>query len=250
MASKTAIQDLNGRDSYDGILIPTDFVFMKKNFKKEVIRFYLSELKEGQVLLDLNAGLDGFYKEPEVEKNEYIALDQNRNVRSFLEKSGVRALDWDVPYIPLNDNSVDYVLSTPFIEHLPTYLEAVELLIEIKRVLKEDGRLLIIVPNYTNLKAIFYEDYKHTWITTKKRVVDMLMDCGYGVTDTRYTIGWITLKMNPFTSVARFFIAIFLGILRNHFVERILETIKLDTIAAKFKKTLFELVVVEAKITK
>jgi hypothetical protein len=78
----------------------------------------------------------------------------------------------------------------------------------------------------------------------------MLNDCQFWVTDFRYTIGWITMKMNPFTSLLRFVTYTVLAFLRLNLIERLLEALNLDTIGYKFKKTFIELIVIEAQTKK
>jgi len=248
MADKTSIQCLEGKLDHNGLIIPTDYVIMKKNFKNEIMKFYLKSLSEGNRILDLNPGFEGIYNEIDLSQNKYLALEQNPNIRSFLEKRSIPVKNWNISSIPLEDNSIDYVLSTPFIEHLPTYISALNLLIEIRRVLKPNGKILLIVPNYLSLKEIFFEDYKHGWITTKKRLMDMLLDCHYEILGFRYTIGWITMRMNPLTAFLRFGISIVFAILRLNMVERSMEFFKLDVLGNKIKKTFFELIVIEAGI--
>lgn len=248
MADKTSIQCLERKLDHNGLIIPTDYVIMKKSFKKELMKFYLGRLSEGKRILDLNPGFEGIYNEIDLYQNKYLALEQNPNIRSFLEEHSIPVKDWNISTIPLEDNSIDYVLSTPFIEHLPTYVDALNLLIEIRRVLKPNGKILLIVPNYLSLKEIFFEDYKHGWVTTKKRIKDMLLDCHYEILGCRYTIGWITMKMNPLTAFLRFGISILFAVLRLNIVERSMEFFKLDIVGNKIKKTVFELIVIEAKI--
>ncbi|MFW8600181.1 methyltransferase domain-containing protein [Desulfobacterota bacterium M19] len=247
MIKKTSIQCLDDIIERNDLTIPTDYVMMKKKFKKELFNIYLSSLKNGHIVLDLNSGIDGLYNELAQSPAEYLSLEQNPQIREFLTKNGIKAEDWNIPEIPLPDNSVNYVLSVPFIEHLPTYLDAVKLLIEIKRVLRPGGKLLMVVPNYLRLKEIFFEDYKHGWVTTKKRMNDMLLDCQYEITDTRYTIGWITMRRTLLIILGRFLISIGMTILRFGIVSRCMELIKLESFGYKLKKTLFELIVIEAK---
>ena len=145
MVDKTSIQILNENLSRNGLILPTDYVVMKRNFKLELRKFYLDSLENGQTILDLNAGFEGIYKEIDLSKVEYISLQQNPNVQSFLEQQKISVKKWYIPNIPLDNNSVDYVLCTAFIEHLPTYIDALNLLIEIKRVLRPQGKILGII---------------------------------------------------------------------------------------------------------
>lgn len=248
MADKSSIQCLNGKLDEGGLVIPTDYVIMKKNFKMELMRFYLGSLKKGQKILDLNPGFEGIYDEIDLSQISYFALEQNSHIRSFLERRNIPVKNWKIPNMPLEDNSVDYVLTALFIEHLPTYIDALNVLLEIKRILKPNGKLLVIVPNYLHIKEIFFEDYKHGWVTTKKRLGDMLLDCHYEILRSRYTIGWITMRKNLLIALLRFVISMIMAILRLNIIDRSLEAVKLDTLSYKFKKTFLELIVMEAKV--
>ncbi len=247
MADKTFAQRLEGDLRRDGLFIPTDYVVMKKNFREELGIFYFSSLREGQTVLDLNPGFEGIFNDLDLSKIHYQALERNPLIREHLVKRNIEVRDWKIPRIPLDDNSVDLVLSTPFIEHLPSYLDALNFLLETRRVLRPGGRILLIVPNYLATKEIFFDDYKHDWVTTRRRLSDMLADCRFEVTDTRYTIGWITMRKNPLVILARIACYLLLWALRQHFVARLLDALRLGGISKKLKKTLFELIVLEAR---
>ena len=247
MADKTFVQRLKGDLRRDGLFIPTDYVIMKNNFRKELRKFYLSSVQEGQTILDVNPGFEGVFRDIDRSKVDYVALERNPLILDHLTKNGIKVLDWKIPAIPLEDDSVDLVLSTPFIEHLPSYLDALNFLLEVRRVLRPGGRILLIVPNYLATKEIYFDDYKHDWITTKRRMFDMLGDCGFDVVGSRYTIGWITMRSNPLVICARIVSYLLLWALRQHFVARILEAVGLHVLAKKLKKTLFELIVIEAR---
>jgi SAM-dependent methyltransferase len=230
----------------NGYFIPTDFVMMKKSFKKEIKKNFLLQMKDDSSILDLNAGLNGMYTELNLPKTKYCVLEQNRFVRDELRTKNIDSLDWNALDIPYDNNSFDYVFSLPFVEHMPTYLDAVHLLREVRRVLKPGGRLIVVVPNYLNLQSVFFEDYKHGWVTTKKRMFDMLSDVGYTVKSCRYTIGWITMAMNPAAALLRFLIWCFMAVVRLYVVQMILDFTRLNKFVDKIKKTVFELIVIEA----
>ena len=146
--------------------------------------------------------------------------------------------------IPMEDQSVDFVLCLACIERLPTYLDALNLLLEINRVLKPNGKLLIVAPNYLSGKDQFYDDFKHSWVTTPRRLRVMLETCGFKLFDLRYSIGWITMSRSLLLLPVKIAVSILLYVLRLNIVMRLGAACKLDTLILKIKKTLFELIVI------
>ncbi len=68
-------------------------------------------------------------------------------------------LKWDGQDILLEDESINCVMATEFLEH---YAEPEKVLREIRRVLKPDGRVFATVPFIWNLHEIPYDEYRYT----------------------------------------------------------------------------------------
>jgi SAM-dependent methyltransferase len=68
-------------------------------------------------------------------------------------------LKWNGREIPLDDENVDCVMATEFLEH---YAEPEIALREIRRVLKPNGRLFATVPFVWNLHEIPFDEYRYT----------------------------------------------------------------------------------------
>jgi SAM-dependent methyltransferase len=66
---------------------------------------------------------------------------------------------WDGETIPLENESVDFVLATEFLEH---YFDTEKILVEIKRVLKPGGILFFTVPTVWPLHEIPYDFHRFT----------------------------------------------------------------------------------------
>jgi len=83
----------------------------------------------------LNLGTGNDYRQGwvNVDSNKEIKADVYHNLDSY-------------PY-PFKDEEFDYILSSHIIEHLDNPLKFTE---ELKRILKKDGLICIIVPHYTN----------------------------------------------------------------------------------------------------
>ena len=170
-------------------------------------------------------------------------------MQTALDSTVTSRVGWvpaDAAALPFRDNYADVIISRGSFQFWPDLAAGIA---EIRRVLKPGGKILLIVPNYLSLKEIFFEDYKHGWVTTRKRIKDMLLDCHYEILGFRYTIGWVTMRMNPLTAFLRFGFSILFAVLRLNIVERSMEFFKLDIILGnKIKKTFFELIVIEAKV--
>lgn len=87
--------------------------------------------------------------------------------------------------LPFEDNSFDVVFSKSVIEHI---WEVEHYMKEMKRVLKEGGRLIIMVPDWETQYRIFYQDPTHIHPYTYKSVNELLLMMGYkDVISERFT---------------------------------------------------------------
>jgi SAM-dependent methyltransferase len=194
-------------------------------------------------VLDVNPGTCAL-KEALPGGTVYVGVEQSAELRASVAEKGVAVADWDVPFLPQEDGAIDRVVCGAFLEHLPTYRDALDFVLETKRVLAPGGRAVFIVPEFRQLGPAFFDDYKHTWPTSWDRVTNMARDCGLRPAGRVHTIGWITMVRDPLTWLAAAGIGIGIGILNVGLVDRIVRTAGLADLAYKVKKTLFELSVV------
>jgi SAM-dependent methyltransferase len=230
-----------------GWFIPTDYVITRSSFKKDLREHYFDSLPAGSRVLDLNAGTDGPGPYLLGEGHEYLALEQNRLVRDFLSESGVANREWRPPVTDLDAEAFDLVLSLAFLEHLPTWIDAFQQLLEIKRVLKPGGRLLVIAPNAPGMGGTYHDDYKQCWHVSRKRLEDMAADAGFEVASSRYTLGWIRIGGGPVWSIIRFVARTVNGVMNWPWVRRFMDAVGLEDFSARVRKTIFELVAVEMR---
>jgi len=110
------------------------------------------------IVLDVGCGLMPYRKiveaNPKVEK--YIGMDWENPLYSNLVEPDLR---WDGKQIPLEDESVDCVIATEFLEH---YADTEVILHEIWRVLRQDGKVFATVPFVWNLHEIPHDEYRFT----------------------------------------------------------------------------------------
>jgi SAM-dependent methyltransferase len=171
-------------------------------------------------------------------------LEQNPKLREILTKAGLESRDWTIPETELPDSEFDIIISMAFLEHLPTWIAAFELLLECKRLLKAGGSIVVIAPNAPAAGRAFWNDYKHAWYVSKDRLQDMALDVGLLFAESRYTLGWISMSKNPMVLVARFIARSMVTILNFPWLLRGLDSLGLGRLVRKAHKTLFEQVLV------
>jgi SAM-dependent methyltransferase len=98
-----------------------------------------------------------------------FAIDIDSFNFPFLVRKGIRCLQADAScgLLPFRSKSLDAVILFHLIEHLP---DAEPCLSEIKRVLKEDGILVLSTPDWRRRYKTFYGDPTHVHPYDKKSV--------------------------------------------------------------------------------
>lgn len=143
-------------------------------------------LDRGGKVLDLGCGGQKF--EPRA-----IGVDIRRNgqvgVGANHDKPCNADLESDVTAIAVPDSSIDGILAKHLFEHL---LDPIVALKEWKRVLKNNGTLMIICPDYRYCEAISV-DPSHVHAYTPDSICSLLEVCGFGVVKTENVLpGYVT----------------------------------------------------------
>lgn len=147
-------------------------------------------LHDGYKILDIGAGNGEFIERCLKHNYDVTAIEINETYKNKLTSMGVQVLPVLVPPMPLNDNSYNYVHLSHLLEHMQSSNQALELVTEIRRVLKPGGFLCVIAPDYLHSHSFFYDgDYTHLFITTQNRVKMLLTDAGYKIIFSKYLSG-------------------------------------------------------------
>lgn len=99
--------------------------------------------------------------------------------------------------LPFSDNSFDIILAMDVMEHVPNEQRALN---EIKRVLKDDGLLLITVPAFELLWSVHDDVNNHIRRYTKKHTNKLLSSSGFSVLKTSY----FNMFLFPFALLRKF----------------------------------------------
>jgi SAM-dependent methyltransferase len=111
-------------------------------------------------------------------KNGYVKYDivePNDIMRSELVKVGVRsAKNYMVPELREKDGSYDLIIASDVFEHLNSAKEAHLFISEAKRVLRKNGLLFILSPDYLDWKEDFFNcDFSHSNPTSIRRTMQL-----------------------------------------------------------------------------
>jgi hypothetical protein len=120
----------------------------------------------------------------------WTGMDASPKLLSQARKSGFTVYEGHAPILPEVTESFNTVFSAHLIEHLKNYEEALNFLENCKKQIKEkQGRYLILLfPDIEKIGNFFWQDYTHAFVTTKKRIEDMLFDTGFKLVKSgRYT---------------------------------------------------------------
>ncbi len=127
---------------------------------------------------------------------EIVGIEPNEQVLEFAKKhiKGPRFILGDALHIPLKDNYADFVFLFDVLEHVPKGTEALALK-EIKRVLKEEGILLLSTPHNNlfikTLDPAWYFGHRHYSVTEVKKLIK----------ESGFELSSLTLKGNILSSI-------------------------------------------------
>jgi glycosyltransferase involved in cell wall biosynthesis len=110
----------------------------------------------------------------------YIGLDIENPLYQGHRKPD---LFWDGKRIPLGDNSVDCAMATELFEHLP---DPEQVMAEICRVLKPDGKIFFTVPFLWSLHTVPHDEYRYTPFSLERH----LKNSGFSSINIKALGGW------------------------------------------------------------
>jgi ubiquinone/menaquinone biosynthesis C-methylase UbiE len=145
--------------------------------------FFQRYVRPGDTVLDIGAGFCEFINHIQCAKK--YAVDGNPQIAE-LAGADVEAhhgtadrLDW------LADDSVDVVFASNFFEHLPNSAALLTVLGEARRVLRPDGRLMILQPNIHYAYKEYWDFLDHHLALSHVSMVEALALAGFRAAEVR-----------------------------------------------------------------
>jgi len=103
---------------------------------------------------------------------------------------GLEVIEGWAPPIPATDASADVVYADQVLEHMSGIDAAREFVSEARRVLRPGGTFFVVVPDYLKERTFFWDvDYTHNFVTTERRIRQLLYDGGFEIRAVVRSIG-------------------------------------------------------------
>lgn len=141
----------------------------KQSFKRK--RKLFQNGKPNKTVLDIGAGNGDFLLYCRENKFDVTGVEPNSTARKIAKEKGLtlhESLD------RISDRKFDVITMWHVLEHVPNLFEYLE---QLKKMLNENGKLIVAVPNYKSYDASYYKEYwaaydvpRHLWHFSKKSI--------------------------------------------------------------------------------
>ncbi len=144
-------------------------------------------------ILEIGPGQGGIATLAREARWEYSAIEPSAVLAAQLRARGFDVIEAFTPPIPVADASQDVLYADQVLEHMSGIDAARALVAEAWRVLRPGGVFFAVVPDYLKERGFFWDiDYTHNFITTERRVRQLLHDGGFEIVEMVRSIGLAT----------------------------------------------------------
>jgi ubiquinone/menaquinone biosynthesis C-methylase UbiE len=148
-----------------------DIEFRKSMYEVLCSKFYQKYIPVSSTVLDVGAGYCEFINNICAAKK--YALDLNPDIKKFCNDDVEVLVSKSTNMKSLKKNSVDVVFSSNFFEHISKD-DIIKTISEIKRILKSNGRLLILQPNFRYCYKSYWSFFDHMSALDDKSMCEVL----------------------------------------------------------------------------
>ena len=146
---------------------------------REVTRYVQQKyIPQDSKVLDLGAGYCDFINH--VSAKEKHALDVFARMPDYAHSDVTTHIQSCTDMSFLRDGELDVIFASNLFEHL-MHRELLDTIAEIRRVLRFDGRLILLQPNFKYCYRTYFDDYTHLQIFTHMGMYDLLEMAGLEV---------------------------------------------------------------------
>ena len=121
---------------------------------------------------------------------KYRAIEASPILIDELRGKGLEVIEGWAPPMRVADASCDVVYADQVLEHMSGIDAARQFVAEARRALRPNGVLFVVVPDYLKERTFFWDvDYTHNFVTTERRVRQLLYDGGFEIEEVVRSIG-------------------------------------------------------------
>jgi SAM-dependent methyltransferase len=144
----------------------------------------------GSSILEIGPGRGEFAELCLAQKMEYHAIEPNAGLADSLRHKGAKVVCARVPPLPALDRKFDLVVMVNVMEHMNGLEQALDTACQVRQVLNPGGKFLIHSPDYLSWRGHFFNcDFSHNYVTTRRRLDQLLVNAGYSGTRSCYMSG-------------------------------------------------------------
>lgn len=189
------------RRLYQTRFSPEERVGKEKIWKFMCDEYFVRWVKPTDTVMDLAAGYCEFINN--IRCGKKIALDLNPDTAQFKNPDVELIVNDCTTMKDVANNSVDVIFTSSFFEHLPSKEALLQTLAQCYRVLKPDGRLLVLMPNIRFCYDVYWDFFDHLLPVSDRSLDEVMRAIGYKM-DVVYP------QFVPYTTKSRFPRALFL----------------------------------------
>lgn len=154
-------------------------------------RFFQPRIDRASTVVDVGAGACLFINA--IEARRRIAVDANPDVVRRAAPGVEAVVSADLALPGIGDGEADCVFLSNFLEHLPDHRAVLRLLSAARRVLRPQGSVLILQPNFRLVPRRYFDFLDHQKILTDASLIEALEVVGFRIREIR-------TRFLPFTS--------------------------------------------------
>jgi len=145
---------------------------------KEIVKFHSKYILQNGVVVDLGAGYCDFINN--IKASKKYAVDISPELPNYADKNVIQInrSEWDFYEIP--DETVDVVHASNFLEHFDDN-DLEKIILEVKRILKEGGKLILMQPNYRLAAKNYFDDPTHKKIFSDASLKSFLVSHNFKI---------------------------------------------------------------------
>jgi len=152
--------------------------------------FQFAEVEQGMIVMEIGPGRGQFADVCLENGVEYWAIEPNNQMADALQNRGARVIRCVVPPMPEIEQRFDIVVMNNVMEHLDSMTSALTLSRQVCELLNPGGRFVISSPDYANWgKYFFLVDFTHNYVTSYRRIEQLLNNAGFMNIQARYHSG-------------------------------------------------------------